>query len=69
MKPFDRNSSCPKCGSIDIRSNWFPHDDNRWLHHTIPAAKEKCEHIRRTCERCHYMWNEAPLDVEGGDDE
>lgn len=63
MKEFEEKSYCPKCGSENIGSAWFPHDDSRWLHHIIPAAKEKREHIRRTCERCHYMWNEAPLDA------
>jgi len=69
MEKFDENSCCPKCGNKDVWSAGYEHDDNRWLHHITQVVREKREHIRRTCGRCHYMWNEAPLDAaigEGG---
>jgi hypothetical protein len=71
MNKYDENSSCSKCGSTSVRTTWLPHDESRWLQQTIrKEVRLKCEHIRRTCERCYYMWVEAPLDaVEGGKDE
>jgi hypothetical protein len=55
MKPFDRDSSCVKCGNMSagvfFRSA-RQHGD--WPYR--PAR------ILRTCIRCRHQWFETPLD-------
>lgn len=61
MTPFNETAICPKCQSKDISSSYYKQDEGRWKsYHEID--REKREHIRRTCQRCNFKWNEAPLD-------
>lgn len=62
MKDYDESSYCPKCEWHEVSSHWYAADERRWLSASHGVEAEKEEHIRRTCLRCHYSWNEMPLD-------
>lgn len=48
MNKYNKDSTCPKCGS---QAPSTTHE------------KEKGESVmRRTCKTCRYNWNEWPLD-------
>lgn len=56
MKPFSLESKCIKCGSEEIDTTHRPKDCGHW------HGCKKAEHMHRTCFRCDYSWDEAPLD-------
>lgn len=62
MKPFDPNAKCPKCGHDNIKTAYYENDEHRW-HGYNKLDRERSEHLRRTCERCRYQWNELPIGV------
>lgn len=53
MKPFDEHAACPKCGWATVQTSY--HAGEKYG----PGPSE--EHLRRACQRCHYSWNEAPI--------
>ena len=61
MSLYGENGICVKCGSKDIVDYYMAKRDYiscvDW-----PKDPEQEEHIHRTCRRCQYSWNEAPLD-------
>ncbi len=62
MKQFDPNATCPKCGNADIKTNYYKADEKAWASY-FEIDRELREHLRRTCQRCSYQWNELPLEV------
>lgn len=50
MEPFNKNSTCPKCGCVRIGTKWV-------------RSERGSDRIRRTCFGCGYVWSQAPLDV------
>jgi len=64
MSPFDVNAKCTKCGFDEISTLFQKADPDRWVYHLgapDPVKTERREHIRRTCKRCQFAWNEKPL--------
>ena len=57
MKKFDPEAVCPKCGSDDIGTHYCYEGK---VYCKPPWHKAALLH--RCCKRCHYEWNEAPLD-------
>ncbi len=57
MKEFDENSYCEKCGCDDIAVRYVAKDG----YSITDGDHLSDEHMRRTCRRCGYKWNEAPL--------
>jgi len=55
---FNPNAKCPKCSGKDISAQYcekaWPESDHE--------LSEKEPHIHRHCRRCHYEWDEAPLE-------
>jgi len=74
MEPFGSVKQCPKCGESRISNDpmiWPPKYGNnfkveyRYIDNShIPPYLEPFEHMRVTCRRCGYAWEEAPLDRE-----
>ena len=62
MKQFDPKATCPKCGNADIKTNYYKADKDRKTSY-LAINREPREHLRRTCNRCSYQWNELPLEV------
>ena len=62
MKQFDPNATCPKCGNADIKTAYRKSEKNA-LAAYFDIDREPREHLRRTCQRCSYQWNELPLEV------
>lgn len=63
LKPFDSAARCPKCGSDEIGAYWCA---GKWLtiiQDSHLPTREGVEHMHRTCQRCHFVWYEAPLDA------
>jgi DNA-directed RNA polymerase subunit M/transcription elongation factor TFIIS len=58
---YDSKATCPKCGNSAVRTNFHSDRDRRWFGSPCYGIDES--HIDRTCERCHYQWQEAPLDT------
>lgn len=62
MKPYDPESTCPKCGHPRARTEYkwgtdqFT-DDGTKLPDTPP-------YLVRECLRCGFGWREAPLDAQ-----
>lgn len=53
---FDPARPCAKCGNRSARSRWFAKD-----------AQTGQEGIDRQCDRCGFVWTEAPLDAAEGE--
>jgi hypothetical protein len=53
IKPFDETRNCPKC---DFSADAKHRRDN--------GMSGGYNRITRTCRRCHYAWDEAPLDYD-----
>ncbi len=64
MKPFDVKATCEKCGHDTISSHYAP-ADHRWDNKTCRTIPH--EHIRRTCQRCRFWWDEKPIDSPRGE--
>ena len=64
MKPYNRNSYCPKCG----HSPW-----GIGAEYVAAAVQEsgitvnEYDYIERTCPNCGYTWKEACLDAAADD--
>jgi predicted nucleic-acid-binding Zn-ribbon protein len=72
MQRYERDATCPKCGSTDIAAEYKAASSGaeRWLAYghdlTEPVPDwmwDVPESIRRTCRWCKYTWAEEPLDV------
>jgi hypothetical protein len=64
LPKFDIKKSCAKCGqpggSVNTRYQPYSEVADNWV---APTKLIVCRaHMQRTCSRCNYMWNEAPLD-------
>jgi hypothetical protein len=53
LKPFNPDTLCPKCD--------FSADAKSMQHNGIWGGYNR---IKRTCRRCQYSWDEAPLDYD-----
>jgi ribosomal protein S27AE len=61
MRNYDPERACPKCGGVDLSEEWFPAGRGSVLERW-DTYRDKPERIKRHCRRCHYEWDEAPLD-------
>lgn len=48
---YDEITPCPKCGHVLV--------ENRY----VKLWGGLLERIRRTCQRCGYIWDQLPLDT------
>jgi predicted nucleic-acid-binding Zn-ribbon protein len=62
LPKFSEACVCPKCGGTDVSAEWI----EAGAHWCVATSRcvEKAEHLHRHCRRCHFKWNEAPLDAE-----
>lgn len=68
LKSYDAGAICPKCGNNHVSTRYLPEDKYRGKG-AKPLGKSTHawaleipnEHLRRTCARCTYSWNEAPI--------
>jgi len=60
VKRYSEKSSCPKCGTVGARTEYFSGKD-RFLGET--KLPDEPEFLSRSCVRCGYTWGEAPLDA------
>jgi hypothetical protein len=59
MEPYNLTARCPKCGCDDIKSNYC---DGRYCELKLSSLDpHRWDHIHRVCQRCHYLWPEAPI--------
>ena len=58
MKLYNQDATCVKCGSSDINSHLIEKGNYRGFQ----KGYCKKEVISRTCQCCHYQWDERPLD-------
>ena len=56
MKKYNPDAKCPKCGDDDISTYY----EGRYERFTYKVRGL----LARQCRRCHYTWDEEPLDVE-----
>jgi hypothetical protein len=61
MEQFDRDRSCPKCGS-ETQAAFSYHDKGKHdgMTRMLMCPVEE-EHMHRTCHDCSYEWAEQPL--------
>lgn len=59
LPPYNASATCPKCRGDDVSTEHKAANEYR-----LTYKGPQCEHIHRVCRRCHYRWNEAPLDAE-----
>jgi hypothetical protein len=57
---FSADKPCRKCGGTDIHTLHMEGDGFRSVYSC--RNRERREHLHRTCRRCHFDWDEAPLD-------
>jgi hypothetical protein len=63
LPPFNAAATCPKCGGTSVKACWQEADDYRSTYSY--ASKHDLigvEFIERRCDRCYFVWAEAPLD-------
>jgi len=60
MIPFNKDATCPKCGCEEVASSFTGSHDFCYR-----CTGRGMDHIHRVCRRCHFRWNEAPLDNGG----
>jgi len=67
MKPYNRDSYCPKCG----RNPWaWPSIDAKYVAAAVQESGgtvNEYDYIERTCPNCGYTWKEACLDAAADD--
>jgi len=54
MAPFNPEATCPKCGHPEV--------DAKYRVFVQILTNTKKEWIRRECQRCRYLWDEACLE-------
>lgn len=61
MDIYQRDKSCPKCGTKPVFSYFVAADSHGG---SIFDTDSKCDRhrIKRTCENCRFHWYELPLD-------
>ena len=60
LNQFDVGRVCPKCGNDDLGDKYCARCQ-AWACHLRPQHEKPV--IHRHCRRCHYEWNELPLDA------
>ena len=60
LPPFNEEAICPKCGYEGIQAYWQRSRKYAYIY-SNEEDRETREHLRRTCYRCHYEWNESVL--------
>ena len=64
LKPFNPDTTCPKCGGEDVSTDY--HGSNpgsvTWCYRG-DCMGPQTEHHERHCRRCHYEWVEGVLDA------
>jgi len=53
---------CPKCAAKDATTA-FCGTGSRYRRYFCDQVPSHAEHIARTCTRCGYSWDEAPIDA------
>ncbi len=61
LRTFSAKRGCPKCGCPDVGAFHMRAEEFRSRYDC--DRREEREHIHRTCQRCRYSWDEAPLDA------
>ena len=69
MRKFNEKATCRKCGGKQIATRFKPAQEfccipdtlNGWRNRDPEHEKDR---LRRTCLRCHFEWNEQPLEKE-----
>lgn len=61
LPQYSKNAVCPKCRSKRIRSAFWAEGEGP-IH--CDFQRKDQDRITRTCENCHYDWDETPLDVK-----
>ena len=56
MEKYLENRPCRKCGDIHATSKFL------LAYSGIETSLSVPERIRRTCVRCQFQWDEAPMD-------
>jgi hypothetical protein len=65
LPAYDPAATCPKCGGDDVRTVYVG-SHGSW---TSPPCglfgpDRYAEHLDRICQRCHFVWPEAPITRE-----
>lgn len=58
MRRYQADADCPKCGHNGVTSIYQPAEEFYRGRFTVK------ETMRRECSRCHYWWQERPLDAD-----
>lgn len=62
MNLYSQESACPKCGFFGATSTYRPANSDAARMKAYEKMVEIPEHIERECQRCDYVWREAPID-------
>jgi len=59
METYKHSRKCPKCGQSYINDVFYK-EGERYCDNFFKYSNEDI--IRRTCQNCHYSWNEKALE-------
>lgn len=65
MRHYNEKATCEKCGGAEMRDNFKAKGEHQFGDRAERQGSSisKRDSIERTCQRCHFAWEELPIEV------